>query len=55
MGIHRDDVVSVALHKELLASGYIFADEDASSRVVDRVVLEDKVWIVERAEGEGSC
>lgn len=54
MRIHSDYIIRMTLHEQLLASVDILADKDASSRVVNLLLLEDEVGVVERTEGESS-
>lgn len=53
--IHGDYIVCMALHEELFSSVNVPAYQDAACGVVNFIGLEDKVWVMERAKGEGSA
>ena len=52
VAIHRDDVIGVSLHEQLLSCNDVFSYEDAACGVVHSVVFENEVWVVKGAEGE---
>ncbi len=54
MWVHADYIVSVALQKLLLPSVGVFANKNATSTVVDVVILKNEVGVVQRGERKGA-
>lgn len=52
--IHRNDIICMALHEDLLSSINVFSDEDATSRIINLIVFEDEIGIMKRAKWECS-